>query len=215
MYKKQKNKNTGKKTAGKKTAGKKTAGKKTAGKKTAGKKTTGNKSSGVNSSIEQTTTDTGIIIPFMESLYGIKTFRINSYTKLTKLGKDLINKSKKGDPEIIRLLIEDAKTFKVDEIEKLSSIISKIPTIITVEIKRDMDFTELLFLMLCHNFYSVIPKRLKISMSSQTPISNTDLERISKKLEKKVMIDADEISDYYKKKAVIFTDKILPNLKLV
>ena len=195
MYKKQKNKNTGKKTAG--------------------KKTTGNKSSGVNSSIEQTTTDTGIIIPFMESLYGIKTFRINSYTKLTKLGKDLINKSKKGDPEIIRLLIEDAKTFKVDEIEKLSSIISKIPTIITVEIKRDMDFTELLFLMLCHNFYSVIPKRLKISMSSQTPISNTDLERISKKLEKKVMIDADEISDYYKKKAVIFTDKILPNLKLV
>jgi len=205
MYKKQKNKNTGKKTAGKKTAGKKTAG----------KKTTGNKSSGVNSSIEQTTTDTGIIIPFMESLYGIKTFRINSYTKLTKLGKDLINKSKKGDPEIIRLLIEDAKTFKVDEIEKLSSIISKIPTIITVEIKRDMDFTELLFLMLCHNFYSVIPKRLKISMSSQTPISNTDLERISKKLEKKVMIDADEISDYYKKKAVIFTDKILPNLKLV
>ena len=131
---------------------------------------------------------------------------------LKSIGLDKLNTR---DPEIIRLLIEDAKTFKVDEIEKLSSIISKIPTIITVEIKRDMDFTELLFLMLCHNFYSVIPKRLKISMSSQTPISNTDLERISKKLEKKVMIDADEISDYYKKKAVIFTDKILPNLKLV
>jgi hypothetical protein len=139
----------------------------------------------------------------------VRTFLLSDDTDLNDLGKEIIAESNKDNPKNVNLIIGNAKNFKIADIEKLRSIILSIHIDINVQAINNIDFTELLVLMFLNNGSLSISKGCNISMDSVVPISSTDLERISKMLAEFSSKDADEISNYYKNKAVIEPDEIL------
>jgi hypothetical protein len=143
---------------------------------------------------------------------GIKmkmTILISKDTDLDKLGKDLITESNTDNPKPTQLMINNARTFKIDKIEKLGKIIANIPLEVDTHALEDIDIKEFIFTLVCHNNDMVIPPGVKINMDSIEPISDEELKRISEIIANLTGKDVEEILEYYKNKDVIDPRTIL------
>jgi len=166
-----------------------------------------------NSSKNENSSNIGSITrPFKQP--EVRTFLLSDDTDLNVLGKELIAESNKDNPKMVNLIIDNARTYKPEEIEKLRSIILNIPIYVIVQALNNIDFTELVVLTSLNTGYINITEGCNIIMDSVEPFSEADLERVSKRIAVTSSKDADEISDYYKKKAVIHPDTILREAKL-
>jgi len=130
------------------------------------RKTTGVKASGSGMS-EENNSDTGNSILISED------------TDLDQLGIDLIAESKKNNTKLKQLMINNAKTFKIPEIEKLGKIIKNIPLKVNTFVLEDTDMTGLTFALLCSNDSIFISAEVKTTMDTLEPLSDDELMRIS------------------------------------
>ncbi len=167
---------------------------------------------GNNSKNENSSNIGSITRPFKQP--EVRTFLLSDDTDLNVLGKELIAESNKDNPKMVNLIIDNARTYKLEEIDKLRSIILNIPIFIFVQAINNIDFTELVVLTSLNTGYINITEGCNIIMDSVEPFSEADLERVSKRIAVTSSKCADEISDYYKKKAVIHPDTILREAKL-
>lgn len=135
---------------------------------------------------------------------------VNNDTDLHQLGIDLIAESNEdNNTKQKQLMINNAKTFKISEIEKLSNIIKNIPLKVHTFVLEDMDMTELAFTLLCSNSSIFITAEVKTTMDTLVPLSDDELKRISKIIAKFTGKDVEEILKYYKNKDIIDLNMIL------
>jgi hypothetical protein len=131
------------------------------------------------------------------------TISISKDTDLEQLGKELIAKSNNVNSVHTLLMIDNAKKFKISEIEKLGDVIKKIPLEVSTYVLNDMDLTEFALSNICLNKYKFLPKGVKITMDTLEPLSDEELKRISEVIAEFTEKDAEEISEYYKNRDII------------
>lgn len=134
---------------------------------------------------------------------------VNNDTDLHQLGIDLIAESNEDSTKHKLLKIDNAKTFKIAEIEKLGKIIKNLPLKVNTFISEDNDMTELTFALLCRNNSTFITAEVKTTMDTLEPLSDDELKRISEIIAKFTGKDAEEILKYYKNKDIIDLNMIL------
>ncbi len=134
---------------------------------------------------------------------------VNNDTDLHQLGIDLITVSNEDSTKHKLLKIENAKTFKIAEIEKLGKIIKNLPIKVNTFISEDNDMTDLTFALLCRNNDIFITAEVITTMDTLEPLSDDELKRISKIIAKFMGKDAEEILKYYKNKDIIDLNMIL------
>jgi hypothetical protein len=134
---------------------------------------------------------------------------VNKDTDLDQLGKDLTT-----DPKYVNFLktilkIDNAKLFKIAEIEKLGKIIKNLPFKVCTFISEDNDMTELAMTILCSNDTYFIEEEVKITMETLELLSDEELKRISEVIAKFTGKDAEEIMKCYQNKDIIDLSMIL------
>ena len=134
---------------------------------------------------------------------------VNNDTDLHQLGIDLITVSNEDSTKHKLLKIENAKTFKIAEIEKLGKIIKNLPIKVNTFISEDNDMTDLTFALLCRNNDIFITAEVITTMDTLEPLSDDELKRISEIIAKFTGKDVEEILKYYKNKDIIDLNMIL------
>jgi len=121
-------------------------------------------------------------------------------TDLDQVGNDLIAESNKDNPRLTQLMINNASTFKIQEMEKLGAIMAHIPLVVNIHILKEIDIRELAFTLICHNNDIIIPNGIKINMDSLEPMTDQELSIIVENIANLTKKDAKEIMKYYMNK---------------
>jgi hypothetical protein len=135
-------------------------------------------------------------------------FNITKETNIEDLKQDLLRESKKNDPHPILILLFDGRNLSIKEIEKLGDFLKQNNIEVTIRPTGDNDFTELAFIIFCNSKHIFFSEETKIYMSSNSTITQVELEEIAKRMSAVMVCDEKELVKYYNQNAIIDPDVI-------
>lgn len=175
------------------------------------RKTTGVQGIGTGKSPDNNSSETNNIQPvILEEVLRPRNILVDYDTNLDDLYQDMLDESYEKTPRAISMYVVDAREFLLEEVEGLSKMINKRNLIVNLNALDCIDFTGLALFALCVTGEVYFPYNTDIHMESLIPIPENELKRISKKISKRIGVEAKLVSRLYNQKSIVEPNVIFP-----